>query len=292
MAKNPPTVRMRRLGAQLRNIRRDRGLTLDEAADLLNLSKSALNRMENAQVITRRHEVEYLLIKYEVTDRDLHDSLLGLAAAGHSRDWVKRYGPLAPEPNVGDFIRLEQDSTAVRTFQPIVIPGLLQTPDYARAVMQSVVHDPARDLDSSVAYRMARQEVLTRPRPARLEAVIGEAALRQRQGTSQVMADQLRHLVEVSQRDNIAVSVLPFDAPRNPGTDGPFTMLDVETGGFTAAIVESLARTVCVEDETAVERYNVVFAELCALALPGAETRALIERMARELETSAGEGAA
>jgi transcriptional regulator with XRE-family HTH domain len=96
MAKNPPTVRMRRLGTQLRKIREDRGLTLDEAANLLKLSKSALNRMENAQVIVRPYETEYLLGKYEVTDDDLRDSLLGLASAGRSKEWVKRYGELSP----------------------------------------------------------------------------------------------------------------------------------------------------------------------------------------------------
>jgi transcriptional regulator with XRE-family HTH domain len=89
MAKNPPTVRMRRLGAQLRKIREERSLTLDEAADLLKLSKSALSRMETAQVITRRHEVEYLLLKYEVDDEDLRESLVGLAGAGRSKEWIK-----------------------------------------------------------------------------------------------------------------------------------------------------------------------------------------------------------
>ncbi|HEX6470388.1 MAG TPA: helix-turn-helix transcriptional regulator, partial [Streptosporangiaceae bacterium] len=94
--KNPPTVRMRRLGAQLRSLREERGLTLDDAAELVNVSKSALNRMENAQVITRPHEVHYLLLRYEVADKELCASLMGLAAAGRSREWVKRHGSLSP----------------------------------------------------------------------------------------------------------------------------------------------------------------------------------------------------
>lgn len=85
---------------------------------MLNMSKSALNRMENAQVTVRPYEVTYLLMMYEVTDQDLHDSLLGLAAAGRSKDWIKRHGGLSPGPIVGDFIRLEQDSSVIRIFQP------------------------------------------------------------------------------------------------------------------------------------------------------------------------------
>src|ERR687895_572135 len=158
MAKNPPTVRMRRLGAQLRKIREDRGLTLDEAANLLKLSKSALNRMENAQVVVRRHETEYLLIKYGVADADLRDALLGLASAGRSKEWVKRHGALSPESPVKDLVQLEQDSSAIRIFQPFGVPGILQTPDYARAVILSRPPRPTRDLDRHMAFRMARKE--------------------------------------------------------------------------------------------------------------------------------------
>src|SRR4051812_16584959 len=138
MPKNPPTVRMRRLGAQLRKIREDRGLTLDEAANLLKLSKSALNRMENAQVVVRPHETEYLLLQYEVTDENLRSSLRGLASAGRSKEWVKRYGALSPGSRVEDLVLLEQDSSAIRASHPFGIPGLLQTVDYARAVKSSI----------------------------------------------------------------------------------------------------------------------------------------------------------
>ena len=275
---------MRRLGAQLRKIRVDLGLTLDEAAGIVNISKSALNRIENAHVITRRHEVDYITLKYGVTDVDLRASLMGLAAAGRSKDWIKRYGALVPGPAIGDTIRLEQDSTRIRTFQPIVIPGLLQTPEYARTIMLSVVYDPARDVDRSVAFRMARQEVLTRPQPAVLEAVIGEAALRQRQGDAEVMRGQLRHLLEMSRMPNVTVRVLPFNTPRSPGVEGPFNIFDVETGEFTTAVLESLTRSVVVEDDTEVDRYIMVFNDLCALGLTQSATRAFIERVLNEWE--------
>jgi transcriptional regulator with XRE-family HTH domain len=206
---------MRRLGAQLRKIREERGLTLDEAADLLKLSKSALARMETAQVTTRRHEVEYLTYKYGVTDEGLRDSLIGLAGAGRSKDWVKRYGSLV-RPS-GDYVRLEQDSSLIRTFQAILVPGLLQTPEYARTIMGQIKYDPPPNLES-VAYRMARQEVLTRPDAAQLKAVIGEAALRQQLGGTEIMRSQLQHLLEMYERANVSMRVLRRGARRDPTT--------------------------------------------------------------------------
>lgn len=291
MAKNPPTVRMRRLGSQLRKIREERGLTLDEAADLLKLSKSALGRMETAQVITRRHEVDYLLFRYGVTDDGLRESLLGLAAAGRSKDWIKRHGALSPGPVIGDFVRLEQDSSAIRIFQPTGIPGLLQTADYARAVIRSAPLDPAREVERSVAFRMARQEVLNRPSPVRLKTVIGEASLRQRLGGTAVLRTQLQSLLKSSRHPNTTVHVLPYEATRNPGFDGPFTLLEVENGEFTVVVIDSLTRSIYIEDDAEVTRYGLIFENLCQVALTEANSRTLIEQVLHELEDSPDEGA-
>jgi transcriptional regulator with XRE-family HTH domain len=282
---------MRRLGAELRKIREERGLTLDEAADLLSLSKSALNRMENAHVITRAHEVKYFIMMYGVTDEGRQASLIGLASAGRSKDWVKRYGDLSPGSSVEDLVLLEQDSSAIRACHPFGIPGLLQTPDYARAVKGSLRLDPARDVDRAVAFRMARKEVLSRSEPVQFDVVIGEAALRQRMGGAGVLRDQLRHLLEASRPANVTVRVLPYEASRHPGFDGPFTMLDVEAGNFTVVAVDSLARSVYLADDADVDRYRVAFAELCAVALFEADSRRLIERVLDELEAGPEEGA-
>jgi transcriptional regulator with XRE-family HTH domain len=275
---------MRRLGAELRKLREERGLTLDEAADLLSLSKSALNRMENAHVITRTHEVKYFIMMYEVTDPDRKESLLGLASAGRSRDWVKRYGALSPGAIVEDLVLLEQDSAAIRICQPFGVPGILQTADYARAVKTSIQFDPARDVDRAVAFRMARKEVLSRPVPVQLDVVIGEAALRQRMGGAGVLREQLRYLLEASRPANITVRVLPYEAAGHPGFDGPFTMLDVEAGDFTVVVIDGLARSVYLEGDADVERYKVAFAELYEFALSEADSRTRIEQVLGELE--------
>ncbi|HEX6472173.1 MAG TPA: DUF5753 domain-containing protein, partial [Streptosporangiaceae bacterium] len=239
--------------------------------------------------ITRPHEVHYLLLRYEVADKELCASLMGLAAAGRSREWVKRHGSLSPHP-VTDVIQLEQDSSAIRECHPIGIPGLLQTPAYARTVMASASFVPPDDVEREVAFRMARKEALSRADPIRLDAVIGEAALRQQMGGPDVMRDQLSHLLDASRAANVIVRVLPFAAHSNPGFDGPFAMLDVEPGCFTIVVIDGLARSVYLEDDAAVERYNVVFEKLRAMALSETDSRALIEQSLHELEAPLQEG--
>ncbi|MEU8344774.1 helix-turn-helix domain-containing protein [Actinomadura meyerae] len=284
MATRPPTVRRRRLGVQLRKIREDRGLTLDEAAALVMMSKSALSRMENAQVVARAHEVDYILMAYGIEqDDDRRSALVGLAKAGRSRDWMKRHATMDLEPIVKDFVRLEQDSRAIRSYEPHLIPGLLQTPDYARAAMESVPRRPGTNVDESLAFRMARKDALTRSDPVQLDVVIGEAAIRQTLGGRAILRAQLLHVLECLAKPNVNLQVLPLCAVKNPGLDGGFTMLDVETGDFTAVVIDSLTRSICVEDEDEVEPYALAFQGLQALALSPSESHRLIERAAEEI---------
>ncbi|MCP9952104.1 Scr1 family TA system antitoxin-like transcriptional regulator [Actinomadura madurae] len=284
MAKQTPSVRMRRLGAQLRKLREERGLNLDQASNFLKISKSALNRMENAQVTTRAHEVNYILMMYGIEEDDgLRAAMIGLATAGRSREWIKRHADVLPSgPLARDFTRLEQDSRAIQTYQANLIPGLLQTKGYARAVMDSVPRPPGSDLRRALAFRMARQEVLTRPAPAMLDVVLGEAAIRQCLEGPDIMAEQLCYVAETMTRSNITVRVLPFSVQRNPGVDGAFTMLDVETGDFTVVVIDSLTSSICVEDDRDVRRYGKVFRELQTVACSPSESRRIIEHAAEE----------
>ncbi|GAA1841176.1 helix-turn-helix transcriptional regulator [Actinomadura bangladeshensis] len=286
MATQPPTVRRRRLGVQLRKIREDRGLTLDEAAAFLKISKSALSRMENAQIVARVHEINYILMMYGLQeDDDLRTALIGLATGGPSRDWIRRHKLPGKGPNYGEYVMLEQDSSELFTYHTDLIPGLLQTPEYARAVMASVPSSGLSDLDEGVAYRMARKEALTRPDPLVIKVVVGEAAVRQCMGGRPVMIDQLRYLLELMEWPNVHLQLLPFTAPENPGVDGSFTILDVEAGSFPIAIVDALRRTIFVEDEDDVAAYRDLQTELCRVALSEAETRHRIEQAVRELQT-------
>ncbi|NVI86125.1 helix-turn-helix transcriptional regulator [Actinomadura sp. BRA 177] len=285
MVTRPPTVRRRRLGVQLRKIREDRGLTLDQAATYLSISKSALGRMENAQVVARVHEVTYILMMYGIEEGDdLRSALVGLATGGRSRDWIRRHKLPGKGPNYGEYVMLEQDSSELFTYHTDLIPGLLQTPEYARAVMASVPSSGLSDIDEGVAYRMARKEALTRPDPLVIKVVLGEAAICQRMGGRPVMIDQLRYLLELMEWPNVHLQVLPFAAPNNPGVDGSFTILDVEAGNFPIVTVDCLRRRVFIEDEEGVAAYRGVQAALCQVTLSASESRERIERTVHDLQ--------
>src|SRR5258708_11218408 len=198
MAGNSPSVRMRRLGDQLRKLREEAGLTLDEAAALVQHSKSTLSRIETAQVVARSHDVEYILWKYGVTDERLRDSLMGLAQGGRKKGWWQSYSGLTALN--ADWISLEQDSARIRGFHPIVVPGLLQTPGYARALMRGVPPLPGTDIARGVALRTARQEILTKDDPAHLDVVLDESVIRRRLGGREVMREQLQYVLGMAER--------------------------------------------------------------------------------------------
>ncbi|WP_165978361.1 helix-turn-helix domain-containing protein [Actinomadura darangshiensis] len=290
MAKRPPTVRRRRLGVQLRKIREDRGLTLDQAAAFLSMSKSAISRMENAQVVARVHEVKYILMMYGIEEGDdLRSALVGLATDGRSGDWIRRHKLPGEGPNYGEYVLLEQDSSELFTYHTDLIPGLLQTPEYARAVMMSVPNSGESDIDRAVAYRMARQEALTRPDPLSLKTVIGEAAVCQWTGGSEVTIAQLRHLLDQLERPNIELLILPFTATRNPAVDGSFGILHVEAGNFPIVTMDGFRRRVFIEEDEDVAAYREVQAGLCQVALPETESRERIQQAIRDHQTAVAE---
>jgi transcriptional regulator with XRE-family HTH domain len=272
---------MRRLGDQLRKLREEAGLTLDGAAALVQHSKSTLSRIETAQVVARSHDVEYILWKYGVTDERLRDSLIGLAQGGRKRGWWQSYSGLTALN--ADSISLEQDSARIRGFHPIVVPGLLQTPGYARALMRGVPPLPGTDIERGVALRTARQEILTKRDPADLDVVLDESVILRRLGGGEVLREQLRHVQEMAQRENVTVRVLPLDAEAHAAPMGAFEAMDVIGGNFTVVFLESLGRASFVEDDAEVARCIVTFDSLCSLALPASESLGLIEQTLRAL---------
>ncbi|WP_024934692.1 helix-turn-helix domain-containing protein [Actinomadura welshii] len=290
MARRLATVHRQRLGAQLRKLREERGLTLEEAAARVMMSKSALSRMEKAQVGARAHEVDYILVSYGYEkDDDLRSALVGLATGGRSRDWTRRHKLPGKGPNYGEYVMLEQDSSEFFAYHADLIPGLLQTPEYAHAVMSSVPSSGLTNIEEGVTYRMARKEALDRPDPLSIKAVIGEAAICQWMGGLEVMIAQLRYLLELIQRPNIDLRVFPFTAPTHPGVDGSFIILDVEVGNFPVVVVDALRRRFFIDDDESVAAYRRVQDELCCLALSKTETGERLERAIRDLRIHASE---
>ncbi|MFI8989587.1 helix-turn-helix domain-containing protein [Streptomyces antimycoticus] len=284
-----PTVRRRRLGSTLRQLRTEAGMTLDAAAAALNAAANGsadarrwtapkLSRIENANATIRAAEVETLLRAYGVTDPTTRIALEGLAKDAGKHGWWQTYrGVVAPA--YADYISLESDAESVRDYTPLVVPGLLQTADYAReTIAANAVARTAAEVDALAEVRLARQAVLTRSRhPLRLWAVIHEAALRRRfTGQPGIMAAQLRRLLEVAEWPTVTLQVMPIDAAPNPGDAGAFTLVAFPGPMPDVVTQENLRGPSYVEGVDDVNVFADAFGHIVDCALSTDETKALI----------------
>ncbi|MBJ7001477.1 MULTISPECIES: helix-turn-helix domain-containing protein [Streptomyces] len=266
-----PTVRRRRLGVKLRALRDVLGLTLEEVAEKSNggITTAKLSRLETARSAAKAPDVEFLLDLYGVDDSELRTALLALTREGARRGWWQSYkGVLSPAYE--DLISLEAEATSVRTWQIGVIPGLLQTGEYARELMTSIGMSEAVEtkVDALVEVRLARQAVLTRETPVNLWAIIAESALRTRCVGTGVMRDQLGRLLERGRRPNVTIQVLPSDSPPHVGQMGSYSVLGFEDyADLDVVHVESLTSALYVEDGGQVGVYRDAFERLRAAAL-------------------------
>jgi transcriptional regulator with XRE-family HTH domain len=275
-----PTVRTRRLGLELRRIREEQGFTLQAACARLRRSPSSLSRIETGRVSLPERDLPYMLDAYGIADRRRREALLTLARDATKKGWWQQYDDvLTAYP---DLISLENDATLIRAFEAIFLPGLVQTPDYARAVFETTVEGGSRrKVKRLVDVRMTRQRILTRADPPDYHVIIGEAALRQLVGGRQVMHAQYEHLLDMSQLAHVWIRVLPFSAGAHMSINC-FTILSVPALGDDVVHVDGVSRAAFIDDAEAVARYNLAFDHLVSSALPEQDSRALIERMARQ----------
>lgn len=273
-------MRSRKLGAMLRELRESRDLNLQKAARLLNRTPSSLSKLETGKRGIRRPALEHMLDRYELHDPDQRKALYDLARHATDKGWWHRYeGKLSP--SMLDYISLEAEATSIRDFQLHLIPGLLQTDEYARAVIASgISQGTTPDVEGLTEIRLHRQQVLFRENPPHLWAVVSEAALHQQFGGPEVMKAQLNHLLELSVRPNVTLQVLPFSAGAHPGHNGSFMTLT--TNELSVVVVENLTSGWYLEQADDIRRHNVVFDHLRAVALSPADSRSLIERLVSE----------
>ncbi|MBW5481507.1 helix-turn-helix domain-containing protein [Streptomyces bambusae] len=269
-----PTVRRRRLGSELRRLREGAKLTLDEVEAQSGLSASKVSRIESATRGAKPADVEQLMSTYQLEDPDIRAFLLTLAKDGGKRGWWQSYDLT---PVYADLISLEHDASTFNTFEPMLIPGLLQTAGYARAVINalSMTATPA-EIAPLVEVRMARQSVLTRPRPLKLRAIIHEAAISARAPGVGVMRDQMQRLLDVAEYPHVTIQVLPLDAELHPGAAGGFTVLGFGQAGLDVALLEQLDSSLYIEEPHDVSRYAEAFERLTASALPFDQSLSLI----------------
>ncbi|MEU8691951.1 helix-turn-helix transcriptional regulator [Streptomyces sp. NPDC048665] len=268
---NGPAVRRRKLGAELRMLRTGAGLTSGDAARLVGWHQSKVSRIETGASGVKPADVRSLLDAYEVRDGHLRELLLMLAGsdgAGDRHRWWHAYRGVLP-PTYRDFISLESQASAMRTLETTVVPGLLQTPEYARAVTRAAVPDLDEErLDTLVEVRLARQDVLRSDPPLELSAVLDEAVLRREVGGPDVMARQLERLTEAARLPQVRLQVLPFAAGAHVGLTGPFVIFSfTSTSDLDVVVLDQLTSSLYLERKEDLKAYSEAFDTLRIHAL-------------------------
>lgn len=286
MARRSPTVRERRLARSLRHLREGAGLTIEEVAEKLEMSASTVSRMETAQVGVRPRDLRLLLDIYEVSDAE-RDQLLQIARERRQQRWWQEYADLPNIPLAG----LEEEASTIWQFSTQLVPGLLQTEAYARAVLEAIrLDDKPGDIERRLEVRLHRQEVLNRENAPEYWAVLDEAVVRRQVGGPSVMAGQLGYLIEVAKLPNMTLQVLPFAAGEHAGMDGEFTLLHYrESADPDVVYIENTGSDLYLEGPEVTRRYNRIFDRLRAAAQnPGESIRTLgsIQSQLDQLERS------
>jgi transcriptional regulator with XRE-family HTH domain len=285
-ASNPeqnPTLRGRRLAMELQRRREATGMSREEVARQLEWSTSTLFRIETGRSRPQPGNVRVLLELYGVTGPE-RDGLIQLTRDARKPGWWHSFRDVLPNP-YEVYIGLEAGAASIRNFEPIVVPGLLQTENYARATFRNGPRELDRDeVERRVEVRMARQKILTRDDRPRLWAVIDEAVISRVVGGAEVMREQLRHLADAAQQGKTTVQVVPYRAGAHAGTTGPFVILEFhETTDPAMVYVETLAGDIYLEERSDVNRYTLAFDRLVAAALHPDDSVQLIEQAASAL---------
>ena len=267
-----PTLRRRELGALLRALRNENGLTVEQVAERLLCSPSKVSRMETGQGATAR-DIRDLCDLYDITDAE-RDRLQALAREGKRRAWWQSY-----DLAYADYVGLEADAVTISAFQSSVVNGLLHTADYARASHEGAMPrlDP-HQIDLQIEAKLTRQRILTRDDPPRFHVVLDEAALHRMVGGRQVMAAQLAKILDVAALPNTTVQVLPYDRGAHPAVESNFTILELPDPAPGAVFVEGLVGSILLERSDDLERYRKIFDRLQSIALNPKETADLIAK--------------
>jgi transcriptional regulator with XRE-family HTH domain len=278
-----PTLRGRRLAAELMHHRETSGLSREEAARQLEWSTSTIFRIETGRSRPQPGNVRVLLDLYGVTGPE-RDGLIQLARDARQPGWWHSFRDVLPNP-YEVYIGLEAGASSIRNFEPVVVPGLIQTEDYARAMFRNGPRELDRDeVERRVEVRMARQQVLTRDDRPRLWSVVDEAVIRRVVGGTEVMRGQLRHLVDCAEQGKTTIQVVPFRAGAHAGTTGPFVILEfLESTDPAVVYVETLAGDIYLEERADVNRYTLAFDRLLAAALHPDDSVRLIEQAAQSM---------
>jgi transcriptional regulator with XRE-family HTH domain len=280
-----PTVRRRRLRYELRRLRDEHGLTIEQVQDRSggDIKAPSISRWENGERSVRPTDLRLLLDIYGV-DGERREALLTLARQAKERGWWQAYGSAIPQW-FQVYVGLEAEASSVRVYESELVHGLLQTAGYYRAFLAAAPAAAAdAEADRKIEVRLARQERLTEQDPPEYWAVLNEAVIRRVVGGAQVMREQLTRIAETAALPHVNVQVLPFGAGVHPAMDGSFEILGFpEPGDPDVVYLENQAGSLYLEEAAEIDRYARMFSHLMAKALDPEESRRLIARIAADL---------
>lgn len=282
MTDDSPTLRSKALGAELRKIRDRRGetlgrvVTLGEVETALDRSSGWLSRIENGRrKLPAVSDVRALLDYYEVTDETVREQLLSITKQARTRGWWNTFKDEIPEA-YATYVGFEAGARKIYIASSSIVPGLLQTADYAREVIGAAGVSrglTAQQIDARVAVRARRQQLLTREdNPVALRAVIDEAALLRRVGSAKVMREQLDYLISLTDRPNVALQVVPFSAGAHAAATADFTILEFPGTGGDIVSIETLVGSLFIEKSEEVDPHIEAFRDLHSVALSEADS--------------------
>ncbi len=279
-----PTVRRRRLGAELRRLREAHSLKLEEVAEQLGLAPSTLSRIETGKAPTKSAYLTAMLGMYGVDDPGARKVLVDMAREGHRKGWWSIYDDVLPS-GFDIYVGLEAEACGLRSYETDVVHGLLQTTDYALAVLRELrPRDSDEQLRRVVDLRMQRQRLLDQDPPLDLWLILDEGAIRRNIGGTAVMRPQLEHLVQASRWSNVTLQVLAFGSGAHAGLTGPFSILEFpERSDEDVAYTESVGGMIYMEKDREVRFCAEAFDRMRATALSPAASVELIQQVSRDL---------
>jgi transcriptional regulator with XRE-family HTH domain len=280
-ARKPPTVRLRRLGGELKRLRMAAGLTREIVAERTRLDASSIYRIEAARNRPHRRTVLTLLDLYGVTEPTDQAPYVDMLAKSSELNWLVTFEDVLPE-SYQTFINFEAEASRLEAYEGQIMPGLLQTEAYARAVIQGLMPEgTAEDVERRVEVRGRRQAAIQKPDPVGLWTILDEGVIRRVVGGDDVHRDQLRHLVEASKAPNVTVQVVPFSAGAHPGMPGAFVVMSFPDSDPPLVYTENAGGGLFLEGEPDVHRYRASFQRLAAQALSPKDTAQMIKKAAQ-----------
>lgn len=287
-ARPRPTIRLRRLAGTLRRLRAEKELSRDDVSEATGINIATLYRIETARVRPQARTLAAMLTVYEVAN-DRRTALMQLLKDSAQPGLLQAYTDELSE-EYGAYIEFEQEARSVWNYQSLLIPGLLQTEEYARAVILGTGPSLTRaQVDHQVKVRMERQAVLQRDEPLQLWTICDEAALHRVVGGPKVMRDQLLRLINAMELPHVTLQVVDFGVGAHPGMPGSFVVMNFRDDP-PVVYIDSMAGDLFLEEEAELRRYTDFYEHLRALALSPDATRRLLTRVAGEYQARGAAG--